>query len=343
MSGSKRPPADDGSMPTDLNASGTQTLSERAYAAFENGDLIEARTLFLALVAAAESPDHHYMLGLICKYLRDWPTSLEHNLHSLRLRPDADEASQWNAAIAATALGDWTQARRQWQDCGIPVPEGDGPIDNHFGVASIRLNAWGAGETLFGKRIDPVRARLINVPLPESGYRYGDIILHDGAATGERRFHQSMVPVLNALQRLETSEFRTFALFVTCPARADLDALIEARVPGIGFIEDWTDSIAHYCLRCSYGTPHRHYNENETANGNISNNDLWAEERSVGVAAQSRYSVEKLVAQWKSNGIGRRFDAIESSDREPDAPPAKGIRWWLSPDDDDVHTAVIDD
>ena len=69
-------------------------------------------------------------------------------------------------------------------------------------------------------RIDPVRARLINVPLPDSGYRYGDIVLHDGASTGKRRFHQSIVPVFNAMQRMETSEFQTFAVFATCPQRA---------------------------------------------------------------------------------------------------------------------------
>ena len=47
-----------------------------------------------------------------------------------------------------------------------------------------------------------------------------------------------------------------FALFVRCPRREDLDALVETRVPGIGFVEDWTESIVHLCLRCSYGAPH---------------------------------------------------------------------------------------
>jgi hypothetical protein len=313
----------------DRNFSHIDTLHESAYSAYDAGNLAEARARFDALLAVApNAPDYHYMQGLVCKYLGDWPVSLHHNLRSIALRTEGDEASRWNAAIAATAIGDWNQARRQWADCGIDIPENRGAIDATFGVASIRLNPWSSGETLFGRRIDPVRARLINVPLPDSGYRYGDVVLHDGAATGQRRFHQSMVPVFNAMQRLEASEFHTFAVFVTCPQREDLAALVDARVPGVAFIEDWTDGIFHYCLRCSYGAPHRHRDEDTNANA-----DVWRPERSLGIAAQSRHSVAKLLAQWKSKGNGRRLDATESRDVAPGTPPTKGECWWLSPDD----------
>ncbi|MEQ1512511.1 MAG: hypothetical protein ABL934_07515 [Lysobacteraceae bacterium] len=319
--------------PSLVDQDALDALAARAYAAYDDGDLVEARAHFDALLAAApEVPDYHYMQGLVCKYLRDWPISLQHNLRSLALRKDADEASRWNAAIAATALGDWGEARRQWADCGIGIPDGDGAIDANFGVASFRLNAWDRGETLFGRRIDPVRARLINVPLPDSGYRYGDIVLHDGAATGQRRFHQSMVPVLNVLQRLETSEFQTFAVFVNCPQREDLDALVEARLPGIAFIEDWTESIAHYCLRCSYGAPHRGSDAHTIQKHEIDTHADWRPERNLGIAAQSRHSVTRLIERWKTNGIGRWLDAIESRDVAPSA-PSNGSRWWLSPEE----------
>ena len=316
----------------DEHSTGADALRQRAHAAYDAGDLVEARTRFDALLAAMpDSADAHYMQGLVCKYLRDWPISLRHNLQSLALRSEADEASQWNAAIAATALSDWAEARRQWKHCGIAIPDGDGDgaINMHFGVASIRLNAWGSGETLFGRRIDPARARLINVPLPDSGYRYGDIVLHDGAATGQRRFHQSIVPVLNALQRLETSEFQTFAVFAACPRSEDVDALVDARVPGVAFIEDWTESVSHLCLRCSYGVPHRRDSNAHATDKHAG----WRPERNIGVAAQSRHSVAKLLQRWRLNNSGRRVDAIESRDTVPSAPPAYGERWWLSSDD----------
>ena len=324
-------------MTADRSPIDPDALAERAHAAFDNGDLTEARARFDTLLAAApDRPAYHYMQGLICKYLRDWPASLHHNLRALALcgEVDADEveAPRWNAAIAATALSDWAEARRQWAACGLDIPGDDGPIDTNFGVASLRLEPWGRAETLFARRIDPVRAQLINVPLPDSGYRYGDVVLHDGAATGQRRFHQSMVPVLNALQRTKVSEYQSFAVFVTCPQRKDLEALMETRVPGIAFLEDWTESIAHYCLRCSYATPHRHDDKRDAEN-----QSPWRQERNIGIAAQSRHSVVRLIDRWKAEVRGRRLDAVESRDAVPSAPPATGERWWLSPDDRDVE------
>ena len=316
-------------MADDRPTDAPESLAAQAYAAFEAGDLERARSGFDALLAT--TPDraaYHYMQGLASKYLRDWPRALDHNLRALALIPDDDEdrdAMRWNAAIAATALGDWAQARRQWTDCGIAIPPGEGPIDGRFGVASLRLEAWGRAETLFARRIDPVRARLINVPLPDSGYRYGDLVLHDGAATGERFFHQSRVPVLNALQRLQASEFRTFAVFATCPEQGDLDALLSLQGPGIGLIEDWTANVAHLCLRCSYDIPHRHRETTDTS--------AWREERSLGFAAQSRYAVLRLIERWKAAapGRGRRLDALEYREHAPLAPPTSGARWWLAP------------
>lgn len=324
------------------------TLAGHAYAAYDSGDLAEARIRFEALLdATPEAPAHHYMLGLVCKYLRDWPASLRHNLRALALHAGGDEddgeAPRWNAAIAATALGDWAEARRQWAGCGIDIPGDGGPIDTNFGVASLRLEAWGKAETVFARRIDPVRAQIIDVPLPDSGYRYGDIVLHDGASTGQRRFHQSMVPVLNALQRMDTSGYPTFAAFVNCPQRTDLDALIEARVPGIAFVEDWTDSIAHYCLRCSHGAPHRHDDDaGRHADGqpDAADRSRWRAERDIGIAAQSRHSVMRLLERWKAGGRGRRLDSVDSRDAMPTAPPIRGEQWWLSPDDRNANAAA---
>lgn len=185
------------------------SLHERAYAAMDRGALGEASRDFQVLLQYA--PGHHsyhYMRGLAHKYMLDWPASFRHNLRAIELAEEMDESEHWNAAIAATALGDWAQARRLWTACGLRVPEGDGPIDDNYGVAVVRLNPWHHGETLFMQRIDPVRARLLNVPLPESGHRFGDIVLHDGAATGRRKYRDGEVPVFNELARLAPSEFQ---------------------------------------------------------------------------------------------------------------------------------------
>jgi len=305
-----------------------QVLADQAASAFDRGDLEAARRCYTALLQEHESAEAHYMLALACKYRGEWQAALQHNLRSLELRNDTDEPTAWNAAIAATALGDWTQARRLWARCGVEVPAGDGPIHGNFGIASVRLNAWGDSETLFARRIDPVRARLINVPLPESGYRYGDIVLHDGTATGTRQAGAATVPVFNALARLEVSVFRTCTAFVGCASPEDADALTGACGPGIGHIEDWTRSISHYCLRCSAGLPH----EDDDDEACEAADEQWDTLRTFGIAAQSPRAVEKLLRDWKADGSGRRVQGIESRELRAPTPPA-GTVWWRLPGD----------
>ncbi len=301
-------------------------LKDRAYAAFDAGELSDASLHFAALLERHPgSHNFHYMRGLIHKYLRDWPVSLQHNLRAIETSNEQDQASLWNAGIAATAMGDWVTARAQWRACGIAIPDGEGPVETDFGVVAVRLNPWSAGETLFARRIDVVRARLLNVPLPESGYRFGDIVLHDGASTGQREIDGGTVPVFNVLQRLIPSDFRTHTVFVGCDDTADTQILLDSTLPGIGYAEDWTHSIVHYCLRCSYGTPHRH----DTAVGE----NGWNPDRNLGIAAQSRASVDRLLDQWVAGGQGRRVDGVET--REHDAPlPEEGQLWWRGPEED---------
>lgn len=302
-------------------------LHTHAYAAMKRGELREASDAFERLLAQCpDRPYYHYMRGLAHKYLLDWPVSLRHNLRAIELSGELDEAEHWNAAIAATALGEWAQARRLWTACGIRVPEGEGPIDDDYGIAVVRLNPWHSGETVFVRRIDPVRARLLNVPLPESGHRFGDVVLHDGASTGRRFDGERGVPVFNALGRLVASEFQTFVAFVSCPGPDDLNALLAANAPGLGYTEDWTGSVAHYCMRCSYGAPHRHDREDDA--------DDWQVERNLGIAAQSRHVAEALLRNWAAQAPGRSVDAIETRECPPPE-HQEGHAWWIGPDDDE--------
>jgi len=308
-----------------MTSDNPQDIAKLAYAACDAGNLHEAAVHFDALPCLfPEYADYHYMQGLVHKYLRDWPVSLRDNLRSQALRSEPDEGSIWNAGIAATGLGDWAEARRQWKSCGINLPDGEGPIDGDFGMVSIRLNPWGNGETLYARRIDPVRARLLNVPLPESGYRFGDIVLHDGAQTGTRTLGDGTdVPVFNALDRLRRSDFETVSVFVTCEEPGQLASLTEIDAPGIGYIEDWTHSLTMLCRRCSYGIPHSHEAQPKE--------EAWESARNIGVAAQGRVVVEKLLDRWK--GSGRSIDGIKSCDF-PLPTPADGLVWWQSPDDE---------
>jgi tetratricopeptide (TPR) repeat protein len=295
---------------------------EQAYEAFDAGDLDAAAVAFAELAQLRpDSAGFAYMQGLVAKYRGDWPLSLSENLRSIGLRREPDEASHWNAGIAATALGDWAEARKQWLACGIEIPPGEGPIDYSTATACLRLNPWGHGETLFATRIDPARAYIDNVPLPVSGFRFRDLVINDGAATGERSSNGESVPVFNVLGRLEPSDFVTYAVFVSAPSLADAEALKLVQAPGLGLVEDWT-TVSHYCLRCSYGAIHR---DHEQANPD------WNPERNFGIAAQSRVVVDHLLSNWEAEGEGRVVESVMACD-EPMPQRQLAGKWWQGPD-----------
>jgi hypothetical protein len=294
----------------------SDALAARADADFAQGDLTAARHGFDALAALAPADAHcARMQGEVRKYLRDWAGSLERSLHALSLdaaagaddavaQSNAHRSAHWNAGIAATALGDWAEARRQWAACGIALTPGDGPIAERFGVAALRLEPWGRAATVFARRIDPVRAQLIGVPPPECGYRYGDILLHDCVPLGERRFLQSRVPVYAGLQRLIVSEYPGFAATVICSAEEHLDALLAMRVPGIAYVEVWTAGDAR---DAAAPTRMRHR---------------------IGIAAQSRRSALRLIERWREDGDGRFCEGIEGGEHALADPPERGAAWW---------------
>ena len=62
-----------------------------------------------------------------------------------------------------------------WRRLGLDIEEGDAPIEDNFGITPVRLNPDDRGEVVWARRIDPVRARIENVPYPESGFRRGDV------------------------------------------------------------------------------------------------------------------------------------------------------------------------
>ena len=146
-------------------------------------------------------------------------------------------------------------------------------------------------------RIDPCRARITNVPLPESGYRFGDIVLHDGAPTGTRPDGRGgEVSVFNALERWQQSPHDTYA-------------------------EDWTSSIRFICLRCSYGnTPHEHESSPAAP-------ESWQTERSFGIAARNLADVQALLNRWAAQGRGREILEVAPQNYPLPPLPENCVYW----------------
>ena len=229
-----------------------------------------------------------YNLGLLSKYQGRWRESLEFNQRAAELN-ESDQGVWWNLAIAATALGEWSAARRAWRQCGIELPDGDGPPDGDFGPVPLRLDPNGQGEVVWGRRIDPARARLVSIPLPTSPFRWGDVVLHDGAPQGFRKFRGRDIPVFNVLQGLVRSEHETFVVELGTADSETIDALSQVAHELEGAAEDWGSTTNILCRECSFGLPHEHESEsNSPAHPHC------------GIAARNETHLRQILDRWLS-------------------------------------------
>ncbi len=220
--------------------------SAAAGRALDQGNLERAAEGFtFAIRHAPDWATPWYNLGLVRKLQRRWPESLACNQRATALDP-ANEAAWWNAGIAATAIGDWAAARTAWLGFGLALPPGDSEPRMDLGHVPIRL-AQPDGPIVWCQRIDPARAMVGSALPPSSGYRYGDILLHDGAPRGTQLLGEQEVPIFDMLALLAPSAYRSFAVTVHAESGAALATLARgASDHGLG-VEDW-DDVRRSCL-----------------------------------------------------------------------------------------------
>ncbi|MDQ1288599.1 MAG: hypothetical protein QG622_2165 [Actinomycetota bacterium] len=274
----------------------------------------------LAGEAVRRSPDSagfRYDRGMYAKWRRDWAASREHSRAALDLvAEDArrDLPAAWNLGIAATALHDWPTARLAWTAFGLPLPDVSDdtvPIEADFGLTPVRLNAdprfvgeepavidgrtWDT-EVVWGSRLCPARAQITSVPLPESGHRFGDIVLHDGDPVGYRHLGEEKFAVFNEISLWERSTASTHTATVVAPDATAVEELADLMSAHGGAAEDWTTSVQLLCRCCSEGTA-RH-------EGDAPDQGAWETERHVGVAGEPAV-VERLLGVWVDDGPSR--------------------------------------
>lgn len=287
---------------SDDNKDKAQALHARGQQYYADGD--EAAALEMYAQAIALDPDKaesYYNIGLIHKYRGEWELSLKYNAVANQLDPD-DEAARWNLAIAATALRRWEIARAAWLQNGLVLEGEAGPIDMNFGNTPVRLNPDSAAEVVWARRIDPVRARIYSVPFTDSGYNYGDIVLHDGAAEGRRKVGEREYAVFNALELFEASGYSTAVAVVELTKDEDLDALEQMLDSAAHAMDDWTSNVRVLCKQCSEGVPHEHHDAPPP--------EAWRAERELGIAIPAGQDVRGLFDAWQAK-TGARLVSLE--------------------------------
>lgn len=281
-----------------FNKKRAQQLHEAASALNDAGNSDEAiATYEMAIKADPEKSESYYNIGLIYKYRNEWKSSLDFNQRAYELDPQ-DEAARWNLAIAATALRDWQTARLAWKDQGLSFDTDEGPINANFGRTPVRLNPDDNAEVVWAHRIDPVRARIANIPLPQSGYRCSDIVLHDGAAVGYRMLGERECPVFNVLELFEPSALNTFQLLIDLETPGATEQFLEMFAVAKIDVEDWTSSYRVLCKQCSEGRPHEQHDHHGTKQS-----DEWQVHRRIGIAAVCLDEVHAVLQSWAGPGV----------------------------------------
>jgi tetratricopeptide (TPR) repeat protein len=223
-----------------------------------------------------------WTLTVAYKHGRRWADVLTAYDRAVALPFDSDaQGIHWNAGIAATALGDWPRARSAWAAAGIALPPGDGPIDLRVGPTPIRVSVHDEPDVVWCDRIDPCRARIVSVPIPESGRRHGDLVLHDGEPRGKRRLGERSLSVFDELALLEASSFRTWQVVIRCETREERDAVVEDLEAASIVVEDWTENLELMCAACSLSLGEAPPNHEHRRS------EVWDPIRRLGVAARS--------------------------------------------------------
>lgn len=269
-----------------------QDLHDQAMDLHDEGQEEEALVLYRqALELDYARAETHYNIGLIYKYRGAWAESLRYNQQAVELAPD-DEAANWNLAIAATALKDWRLARGVWQRLGMPVEAGDAPIEADFGMTPVRLNPDAEPEVVWARRIDPVRARILSIPYGSSGYCFGDIVLHDGAAVGYRQHEGREYSVFNVLELFQPGPNSTYEVEVRVCAAEDLGVLLQLFEAREIACEDWSRNVRTLCKQCSEGHPHEQHDHQ------LEEPEQMPSTRLIAVAGPDEAAIRQVLDGW---------------------------------------------
>ena len=281
-------------MPRQRNArERAELLNEYGHRLGARGD--DERALSFYAQAAQADPAWAapwFNIGLLHKYFGDWAQSLRANREAL-LRESGHQGACWNLGIAATALRDWRSAREAWQRYGLPVEPGEDALEIDCGLAPVRLDPDGRGEVVWCDRLDPARARIRNVPLPDSGPRHADIVLNDGAPTATRRIGEREYAVFDQRELWQASPYATFEAWIEPSQPDSLPALAERAPREHGQAQDGTDSVPHVCRACPRGDPDGGHDHPPLEPDGDAAGARW-----VGLAATDEAAARAILDDW---------------------------------------------
>lgn len=220
-------------------------------------------------------------LGEIYKYRQEWKPALYYNKKAVSL--DAgNQSAWWNLGIAATAMKKGRLARNVWAKFGMSADEPS------LGPVSVRLHSQGQFEILWASSLGPARAVIRNIPHPNSGRRYGDIVLFDNAVRGHHTSDAYRLPVFDELGLLKRSHYKTFSCVLQSPDSRDVKTLQRlCREENLGF-EVWANASRAFASQYFGDTPEYYFHNFEAQ-----------PELLVAVASPDKESALEVLDSWK--------------------------------------------
>lgn len=206
----------------------TVSAVAQGYEAFEAKDWPRAGDLLASAAARLDgkaAKTAWFDAALAYKFARNWARAYEAGKIAVTyVKRGAEEPAYWNLGTAATILRDWDTARDAWAGYGLAPFPGTDQIDAEFGPTCIRLGD--VEEVVWAVRLCPTRARVVSVPFNPSR-RFGEVVVHDGAPSGERVVGDVTVPVFDEVALFEPSDAATLSVLVT-GGPGELEALAES-------------------------------------------------------------------------------------------------------------------
>lgn len=93
--------------------------------------------------------------------------------------PGADPELAWDVCRVATRLGRWDLVRACAAALGLPVPPGEGPIDERWGLCQLQYPD--GTEPVYAVRTGPVTARVLQLSPPDQPSRFEDRVVFNPA------------------------------------------------------------------------------------------------------------------------------------------------------------------
>lgn len=214
-----------------------QQLLQAAHQYEQLGDVYHATKLYRAVIKLA--PEHvfpYQQLSKIYRQRREWKPTLYYSQEAVKRKTQEDQIIWNNLATAATALSKWKVAKTALQKVAAKIPKHSShPIP-------VRIHTYTRrSEIVWALPLRQLCAKIISIPSPESGRRYGEIVLYDWKSQEKQIIGNKAHRVFLEIERFKKSFYRTFSVLIHTDNKTSIHKLAElCHNQQLGF-ENWSN------------------------------------------------------------------------------------------------------